>query len=50
MNLYFFRHGKAEARSLKWKPDGKRPLTREGAQKVEEVARGIQALGLPRSI
>jgi phosphohistidine phosphatase len=46
MNLYFLRHGKAEARSLKWRPDGKRPLTREGAQKVEEVAQGIQALGL----
>ncbi|HEY3857928.1 MAG TPA: phosphohistidine phosphatase SixA [Verrucomicrobiae bacterium] len=46
MNLYFLRHGKAEARSLKWRPDGKRPLTREGVQKVEEVAQGIQALGL----
>jgi phosphohistidine phosphatase len=46
MNLFFLRHGKAEARSLKWRPDAKRPLTREGEQKVSDVARGAEALGL----
>ncbi len=46
MNLFFLRHGKAEARSLKWRPDAKRPLTREGEQKVAEIARGAEALGL----
>jgi phosphohistidine phosphatase len=46
MNLFFLRHGKAEARSLKWRPDGKRSLTREGEQKVAEIARGAEALGL----
>ncbi len=46
MNLFFLRHGKAEPRSPKWRPDSKRPLTREGERKMAEVARGIQALGL----
>jgi phosphohistidine phosphatase len=46
MNLFFLRHGKAEPRSPKWRPDGKRPLTREGEKRMAEVARGAQALGL----
>lgn len=46
MNLFFLRHGKAATRSPKWRPDSKRPLTREGEEKMAEVARGIQALGL----
>ncbi len=46
MNLFLLRHGKAESRSPKWRPDSKRPLTREGEEKTKEVARGIQALGL----
>jgi phosphohistidine phosphatase len=46
MNLFFLRHGKAEPRSPKWRPDSKRPLTREGEGRMGEVARGIQALGL----
>jgi len=46
MNLYVLRHGKAEERSSKWKPDSKRPLTKEGEKKMEEVARGMKRLGL----
>jgi phosphohistidine phosphatase len=46
MNLFFLRHGKAEPRGPKWRPDSKRPLTREGERRTAEVARGIQALGL----
>ena len=46
MNLFFLRHGKAEPRSPKWRPDSKRPLTREGESRMAEVARGIQVLGL----
>jgi phosphohistidine phosphatase len=44
MNLFFLRHGKAEARSPKWRPDSKRPLTREGENAMFDVARGIKAL------
>jgi phosphohistidine phosphatase len=44
MNLYFLRHGKAEPRSFRWRPDSKRPLTREGEDKMAEIACGIQAL------
>jgi phosphohistidine phosphatase len=46
MNLFFLRHGKAEARSLKWRPDSKRPLTKDGEKRTAEVARGAEALGL----
>jgi phosphohistidine phosphatase SixA len=38
--LFFLRHGKAEPRSLKWRPDSKRPLTKEGEKRTAEVARG----------
>jgi phosphohistidine phosphatase len=44
MNLFFLRHGKAHARSPKWRPDSKRPLTPEGENAMFDVARGIQAL------
>jgi phosphohistidine phosphatase len=44
MNLFFLRHAKACARSRKWRPDGTRPLTRDGEKKMFEAARGIQTL------
>jgi phosphohistidine phosphatase len=44
MNLFLLRHGKAQPRSPKWRPDSKRPLTREGETCMFEVARGIKAL------
>lgn len=46
MNLYFLRHAKAEERSPKWKPDSKRPLTKEGEKRMVEVARGMKKAGL----
>jgi phosphohistidine phosphatase len=46
MNLYFLRHAKAEPRGPKWRPDSKRPLTREGESVMADVARGIKALGV----
>jgi phosphohistidine phosphatase len=44
MNLFFLRHGKAEPRSPKWRPDSKRPLTREGERGMLDVARGLKVL------
>jgi phosphohistidine phosphatase len=44
MTLFFLRHAKACARSRKWRPDGTRPLTRDGEKKMFEVARGLQSL------
>ncbi|MGA2174945.1 MAG: phosphohistidine phosphatase SixA [Verrucomicrobiota bacterium] len=44
MNLFFLRHGKAFPRGPKWRPDSKRPLTREGEEKMKEAARGMAAL------
>ena len=46
MNLFLLRHGKACARSPKWRPDSTRPLTRDGEKKMFAVARGIQSLDL----
>jgi phosphohistidine phosphatase len=46
MNLFLLRHGKACARSPKWRPDGTRPLTRDGEKRMFAVARGIQSLEL----
>ena len=46
MNLYFLRHAKAEPRSEKYKPDSKRPLTSEGEEIQQAVARGMLNLGL----
>ena len=42
MNLFFLRHAKAFPRGPKYRPDSKRPLTREGERTLREVARGIQ--------
>jgi phosphohistidine phosphatase len=44
MNLFFLRHGKAEPRSPRWRPDSKRPLTRQGESSMFDVARGLKAL------
>jgi phosphohistidine phosphatase len=44
MNLYFLRHAKAHDRGPKFRPDSKRPLTRDGQEKMYEVARGIKKL------
>jgi phosphohistidine phosphatase len=44
MNLFLLRHAKAQPRSPKWRPDSKRPLTREGESSMFAVARGIKAL------
>ena len=44
MNLYLLRHAKAHPRSPKWRPDSKRPLTREGENIMFDVAKGIKAL------
>jgi phosphohistidine phosphatase len=46
MNLFFLRHGKASARSRKWRPDSTRPLTRAGEKKMFEVAQGLQTMDL----
>jgi phosphohistidine phosphatase len=46
MNLFFLRHARACARSPKWRPDGARPLTREGEKKMFNVAGGIKSLEL----
>jgi phosphohistidine phosphatase len=46
MTLFFLRHGKAEARSPRGRPDCERPLTPEGEERMAEVARGIEALDL----
>jgi len=44
MNLFFLRHGKAHPRGPRWRPDRKRPLTREGEDDMFDVARGLQAM------
>ncbi|HZM05293.1 MAG TPA: phosphohistidine phosphatase SixA [Candidatus Saccharimonadales bacterium] len=46
MNLFFLRHGKPYARSSKWRPDSKRPLTAEGEKRMFEEARGIERMEL----
>ena len=46
MNLFFLRHAKACPRGPKYRPDSKRPLTREGEKAMRQAAAGIQALGL----
>ncbi|HWD18858.1 MAG TPA: phosphohistidine phosphatase SixA [Verrucomicrobiae bacterium] len=47
MNLYFLRHAKAEPRSPKWRPDSKRPLTKDGEKRMFDVARGMKKLDVP---
>jgi phosphohistidine phosphatase len=44
MDLFFLRHGKAHPRGPRWRPDSKRPLTREGEDNMFDVARGLQAI------
>jgi phosphohistidine phosphatase len=46
MNLFFLRHAKACPRGPKYRPDSKRPLTREGEKTMREAAAGIQKLDL----
>jgi phosphohistidine phosphatase len=46
MNLFFLRHAKACPRSPKYRPDSKRPLTREGEETMREAAAGIRKLDL----
>jgi phosphohistidine phosphatase len=46
MNLFFLRHAKACPRGPKYRPDSKRPLTREGEKIMREAAAGIQKLDL----
>lgn len=46
MNLYFLRHAKAHPRGPKFRPDSKRPLTRDGEEKMRGVARGLKKMGL----
>jgi phosphohistidine phosphatase len=46
MNLYFLRHAKACPRGPKYRPDSKRPLTREGEKAMRQTAAGIQKLDL----
>jgi phosphohistidine phosphatase len=44
MNLFFLRHGKAHPRGPRWRPDSKRPLTREGESNMFAVARGLLSI------
>jgi phosphohistidine phosphatase len=44
MILYFLRHGKAYERSLKWRPDSARPLTRAGEKKMFRIARSMKEM------
>lgn len=46
MNLYILRHGIAADRDAQLYPDdSKRPLTKEGIQKMRQEAKGIKAFG-----
>jgi phosphohistidine phosphatase len=46
MNLFFLRHARAFPRGPKYRPDSKRPLTREGEKAMREAAAGIRRLEL----
>jgi phosphohistidine phosphatase len=47
MELYFLRHGLAgQHGDPKYKDDSLRPLTKEGQEKMQRAARGMQILGL----
>ena len=46
MNLFFLRHAKACPRGPKYRPDSKRPLTREGEKTMRETAAGMRRLDL----
>lgn len=42
--LYFIRHGVAEARGDAWPDDGKRPLSAEGMARLRKISRGLATL------
>jgi phosphohistidine phosphatase len=42
--LYLLRHGEADHPDREWNDDSKRPLTKQGREKMEEEARGMKAL------
>ena len=44
MNLFLLRHAKACPRGPRYRPDSKRPLSREGEKAMREVAAGIRRL------
>jgi phosphohistidine phosphatase len=44
--LYFIRHGVAEARGDKWPDDSKRPLSADGMTRLRRGARGLANLGV----
>ncbi len=47
MELYILRHGIAVERGTPgYKNDGDRPLTKEGIQKMEQIAQAMKAMGL----
>ena len=46
MNLFFLRHAKAFPRGPKYRPDSKRPLTREGEKAMRQAAAGVRRLDL----
>ena len=46
MNLFFLRHAKACPRGPKYRPDSKRPLTREGEKAARDAAAGMKRLDL----
>jgi phosphohistidine phosphatase len=46
IELYLVRHGIAEERGPDWPDDGKRPLTKEGENRLREAAAGLDAAGV----
>ncbi|MBI5388338.1 MAG: phosphohistidine phosphatase SixA [Verrucomicrobia bacterium] len=47
MNLYFLRHGLAEARTAaNLRTDARRPLTAKGVKRMRKIARAIKAMDL----
>jgi phosphohistidine phosphatase len=46
MDLFILRHGDAGRRSATFRDDSKRPLTEDGKKKVEEISKGLLALGI----
>lgn len=44
--LYLIRHAIAFERGPKWPDDTKRPLTKDGIEKMHRAARGLSALGV----
>ncbi len=46
MNIYLLRHGPAGEASNEYPDDSQRPLTEDGKEKVQEIAKGMKHLGL----